>query len=62
MSAAHVVADIHFGESNGPSWLVCKDGTRLTAKDPETLGLVWQRHGGSLYGGNLWPSKKVAHA
>ena len=42
----HVIADIHYEPHNGPSWLVCTDGTRLDAETPDALAVAFVRHGG----------------
>lgn len=45
--AKHLIADIHYGPGNSPSWLVCgTDGTRLDAPTPDALGDLFRAHGG----------------
>lgn len=44
--AVHVVADIHFGPHNGPSWLRCQDGALLHTRTAEAMYRAWVTHGG----------------
>jgi hypothetical protein len=44
----HVIADIHDGEFDSPSWSECTCGERLHAASPDALADLWSAHGGRV--------------
>lgn len=44
----HLIADITYGEFDGPSSLVCADGEEMHADSPDELARLWQAHGGAV--------------